>query len=128
QRFEEIHHVSGRIPGRGEDLRAAHVRLRLDVAAVLQEECVEADSADRVDDLRGSLPDFAAEDSAENADARLREIRLRGLMRPMPQRDVRDLVSEHTRHFALVARVVEYAAIHEDITAGQRERVDVRLI
>ena len=69
--MEEVNHVLRRVTTRGEDLRPAHVRLRLEVAAVLQKQCIETNAADRIEDLRRIPADLSAEDSAEDAEAGL---------------------------------------------------------
>ena len=125
---EEAHHVRGRVAARGEDLRAADVRLRLELAAELQEQRVQADAADGVQDLRGVVADLAAEETAEDLQAGLGGVGLRGLVRSVTERGVRDLVREHARDLTFVPRVLDDAAVEIDVAARQRERVDVRCV
>ena len=128
ERLEEVDHIDRRVARRGEDLRSPNVRLRLDVAAVLQEQRIETETTDRIDDLRRSRTDFSAEKSAENTDAGLCEVGLRRLMCPVPQRDMGNLVRHDAGDFALIACIVENAAIDVDEPAGERERINIRRI
>ena len=111
QRLKERHHVRGVVTGCGHDLRSAHVRLRLQIAAVSQENGIQADAANGIDDLRGPLPDVPAEDPAEDADAGLGQVGFRGLMRAVTQGHVRNLVRHDCCHFAFIARLIEHAAV-----------------
>ncbi len=126
QGIEKSDHVRRRVAAGGEDLRPAHVGLRLQLAAELQKERVQSDAADRVQDLRGVVTHFPAEQSAQNLQSGLRSVSLGSLMRAVTQRAVRDLVREHAGHFPLIARIFENAAIEIDESARQREGIDVR--
>src|SRR5207253_8182356 len=66
QRVEETDHVRRGVAAGGQDLCPADVRLRFQVAAELEEQRVEPDTADGVQDLRGVVADLPAEEAAED--------------------------------------------------------------
>ena len=49
-------------------------------------------------------------------------------MRPVTERDVRDLVRDHARDLAFIPRVLDDAAVEVDVAARKCERVDVRCV
>ena len=96
------------------------------VAAELQEDRVQAEPADGLEDL-AARPSVApaAEEAAQDSEAGLRGIRLRGLVRSVTQRDVRDLVGEDARELALVSSGLEEPAVDVEEATGKREGVDL---
>ena len=79
------------------------------------------------ENLDGSVRDDFPTLVGHLAETGLCEICLRGLARRMAQRDVRDLVREDARELAFILHGREQAAVHVDVAAGQRERVDLRI-
>ncbi len=121
---EEIRHVRRIVAGRGHHLSARDVGLLLGRAAELEKQRIQAEAAERGDPLlRGRV--VLTHQAAQEPEPRLGDVRLRRLARAVAQSDVRNLVSHDSGQLAFVLRCLDEAAIHVQISARQRKRVDV---
>ena len=72
----------------------------------------------------GSAADHRSHNLARER-AELKLLALGRLCGTVPQHDVADLVRDHAGDLALASRGLEHAAVHEDRSSRERERIDV---
>jgi hypothetical protein len=123
QHLEEVGHGLGVVPGPRHHLRSELVGLELVFTAELEERRVQPDAADGAQDLRG-VAAVLPEQPAQDAEAGLAEIGLRGLVGSVTQGHVGHLVGQHADQLRLVSRRLDQPAVHVHRAARKREGVD----
>src|SRR5262249_38997060 len=100
------------------------IGLLLSRPAVFKQHRVQSETAYRAHHLTGSAIHASSERHPDQSQSSLRQISLRRLIGSMAQRDVRDLVSHHSRDLIVGPRGLQGPAIDVDEAAGQGEGVD----
>ena len=125
--LEHVRHVKRGVAGARHHLGAENVRLRLVLAAVLQE--IGAEPELRA--LGNNAPRRPADDRAEHLAgnrADLELLALGSLRRAVAESHVRDLVRHDASNLALGPGRLDHAAVQEHRAARQGERVDLLLV
>jgi hypothetical protein len=121
---QEHQHAVRVYPGAAHHEYGLSVGLAFRITAVFQEYTLTGQLSSEI--RNGGPGSAAAEDHVDYSQTEAPGLRALNLLYAMPIRDVRDLVRQHPRYFAVGLSQLECSAVDVDVSTGKRESVYLR--